>query len=63
MVEMKITTMIKKLGGTKASIARKAGISPQSLSNMVAKNREVLQLSNGDYIVLSEHTVIFKGQR
>lgn len=58
---IKITEMIKKLGGTQAAMAKQAGISPQSLNNMIRQGKEVLQLANGDYIATSKHTVIFKG--
>jgi hypothetical protein len=59
---MKITQMIKQLGGTKTAIAKSANISPQSLNNMVRKGQEVEQLANGDYVLMNSKTVVFKGQ-
>ena len=56
---MKITEMIKKLGGHRATIAKQAGISEQSLNNLVSQKREVLELLDGRFIVVSKQTVVF----
>lgn len=52
--------MIKWLGGNRKEIAKSAGITEQMLNNLVSQDREVLELSNGDYILTSKHTKIFK---
>ncbi len=54
-----IKQMIKKLGGHRATIAKQAGISEQSLNNLVSQKREVLELLDGRFIVVSKHTVVF----
>ena len=51
--------MIKKLGGHRATIAKQAGISEQSLNNLVSQKREVLELLDGRFIVISKQTVVF----
>jgi len=57
---MKITEMIKQLGGNRTVIAKNAGISIQQLNNMVSKDVEVKQLIGGDYIVVRKDAVRFK---
>ena len=57
---MKISEMIKKLGGHRATIAKQAGMSEQQLNNLVSQGREVLKLESGDYILITKKTQVFK---
>lgn len=63
---MKLTKLIKQQGGTKTAFAANARnskgipLSKQSLNNMIMQDREVLELANGDYVLVTKHTVIFK---
>lgn len=51
---------IVKYGGTRKDVAKSAGMSEQMLNNLASQDREVLELANGDYILTSKHTKIFK---
>ncbi len=51
--------MIKKLGGNRAAIAKKAGISIYQLNNAVSKGYEVLELADGRYILVRKNSTIF----
>ena len=57
---MKISQMIKQLGGDITAIAKKAGITPNHLRKMKSVGSEVEQLPNGDYIVVRKDAVRFK---
>ena len=57
---MKIIHMIRWLGGNRKEIAKSANMTEQMLNNLVSQDREVLELANGDYILTSKHTKIFK---
>ena len=57
---MKITELIKKLGVKRSDLAASANMTEQMLNNLVSQDREVLELANGDYILTSKHTKIFK---
>jgi hypothetical protein len=61
--KMKITQMIKQLGGNRAAIAKAAGISIQHLNNMVSKGVEVKELPSGDFIVVRKDATVFKGKK
>ena len=58
---MKITEMIKQLGGNRAAIAEQAEISIQQLNNMVSKNQEVELLQDGTFVAVRSNAVRFKG--
>lgn len=55
-----LVDLVKKLGVKRSDIAKSAGMSEQMLNNLVSQDREVLELANGDYILTSKHTKIFK---
>lgn len=57
---MKLIELIKKLEVKRSEIAKSADISIAQLNNLVSQDREVLELANGDYILTSKHTKIFK---
>ena len=57
---MKLINLIKKLGGNRTAIAKEANMSMHALNNMVHQDREVLELADGNYILVSKHTKIFK---
>lgn len=57
---MKITEMIKQLGGNRAAIAKRAGISIQQLNNMVSKGQEVELLQDGSFVAVRSNAVRFK---
>lgn len=64
---MKLINLIKKMQRkyvhgdlTREDIAQDAGISIYSLNNLVHQDREVLELADGNYILVSKHTKIFK---
>lgn len=56
---MKIIHMIKWLGGDRKEIAKSANISQAQLNNYVSEGREVLELANGDYVLVTTKTKIF----
>jgi hypothetical protein len=56
---MKITEMIKQLGGNRAAIAEKAGISVFQLNNMVSKGQEVELLPDGSFVAVRSNAVRF----
>jgi hypothetical protein len=56
---MKITQMIKQLGGNRAAIAKQAGISIQQLNNMVSKEQEVEILPDGSFVAVRSNAVRF----
>ncbi|WP_428613357.1 hypothetical protein [Pseudoalteromonas sp.] len=57
---MKLINLIKKLGVKRSDLAKSANMTEQMLNNLVSQDREVLELANGDYILTSKHTKIFK---
>ena len=57
---MKLIDLIKKLGIKRSDLAASANMTEQMLNNLVSQDREVLELANGDYILTSKHTKIFK---
>lgn len=57
---MKLTNLIKKLGVKRSDLAASANMTEQMLNKLVSQGREVLELANGDYILTSKHTKIFK---
>ena len=57
---MKLINLIKKLGVKRSDLAASANMTEQTLNNLVSQDREVLELANGDYILTSKHTKIFK---
>lgn len=57
---MKLINLIKKLGIKRSDLAKSANMTEQMLNNLVSQDREVLELANGDYILTSKHTKIFK---
>lgn len=52
--------MVWWFGGCRKDIAASANMTEQMLNNLVSQDREVLELANGDYILTSKHTKIFK---
>ena len=57
---MKLINLIKKLGGNRAAIAKSGDMSLAQLNNLVSQDRELLELADGNYILVSKHTKIFK---
>lgn len=57
---MKLINLINLLGHKRSDLAKSAGMTEQMLNNLVSQDREVLELANGDYILTSKHTKIFK---
>jgi len=57
---MKLINLIKNIGGSRSEIAKSANISLAQLNNYVSEGREVLELANGDYILVTSKTKIFK---
>ena len=57
---MKLIDLIKKLGIKRSDLAASANMTEQMLNNLVSQDREVLELANGDYILTSKHTKIYK---
>jgi hypothetical protein len=57
---MKLINLIKKLGGNRSDIAKSGDMSLAQLNNLVSQDREVLELADGNYILVSKHTKIFK---
>lgn len=56
---MKITEMIELLGGNRAAIAKKAGISIYQLNNAVSKGAEVEQLTDGRFVIVRKDATYF----
>ena len=56
---MKITEMIEKLGGNRAAIAKKAGVSVQQLNNQVSKGVEVVELKDGRFVTVRKNTTYY----
>lgn len=56
---MKIKELIKQYGGA-IPAAKACGASQTTVNTWAHKDREVLELANGDYILVSGRTVIFK---
>ena len=54
-----IKDLLKKHGSTKA-LSFAGSISEAQVRNLKAQGREVERLENGDYILLSKQTIIFK---
>ncbi len=52
--------MIKKLGGHRATIASNNGMSEQQLNNYVSQGREVLELADGRFVLVTGKTKFFK---
>ena len=57
---MKILHLIHWLGGNRTAIAESGDMSLAQLNNLVSQDREVLKLADGNYILVSKHTKIFK---
>ena len=57
---MKITELIKYIGVKRSDLAASGEMTEAQLNNLVSQDREVLELANGDYILTSKHTKIFK---
>ena len=57
---MKLINLIKKLGVKRSDLAASASISLAQLNNYVSDDREVLELANGDYVLITGKTKIFK---
>lgn len=57
---MKLITLIKKLDVKRSDLAKSANISQAQLNNYVSEGREVLELANGDYVLVTSKTKIFK---
>ena len=57
---MRLIDLINLLGYKRSDLAKSAGMTEQMLNNLVSQDREVLELANGDYILTSKHTKIFK---
>ena len=57
---MKITEMIKQLGGNRTAIAKEAGISIQQLNNMVYKGVDVEETKGGYFVVVRKGATYFK---
>ena len=58
---MKLKDLLKqKFSDSTQAAAKAADTSDASMRNFKAQDREVLELANGDYIILSKHTVIIK---
>lgn len=57
---MKLINLIKKLGVKRSDLAKSANISPAQLNNYVSEGREVLELTSGDYVLVTSKTKIFK---
>lgn len=56
---MKLINLIKKLGVKRSDLAKSANISQAQLNNYVSEGREVLELANGDYVLVTSKTKIF----
>lgn len=57
---MKLIDLIKKLGVKRITLAASANISLAQLNNYASQDREVLELANGDYVLITGKTKIFK---
>lgn len=57
---MNIKDMIKKLGGHRATIAKQAGISVQTLNNAVSKGISVEELKDGRFVTVRRDATYFK---
>jgi hypothetical protein len=56
---MKITDMIKRLGGNRTAIAQQANTTVHSLNNAVSKGAEVEQLVDGRYISVNRFNIFY----
>lgn len=56
---MKLINLIKKLGVKRSALAKSANISQAQINNYVSEGREVLELANGDYVLVTSKTKIF----
>lgn len=56
---MKLINLIKKLDVKRSDLAKSANISQAQLNNYVSEGREVLELANGDYVLVTSKTKIF----
>lgn len=59
---MKITEMIKRLGGNRAAIAAQADISVQQLNNQVSNNVTVVELADGRFVTVRKDATYFGEQ-
>ena len=57
---MKLKSLIKQLGGNRAAIAERAGISTAKLNNYVSEGRSVLPLADGGYVLVTANTRVFR---
>lgn len=55
---MKLKTLIKKLGGNRAALAKQWNTTEQQINNWVSQDREVVELASGDFIVINKHSRI-----
>ena len=56
---MKLIALIRKLGVKRSDLAKSADISLAQLNNYVSEGREVLELADGDYVLVTSKTKIF----
>ena len=57
---MKITHMIKQLGGNRAAIAKASNTSEQAINNAVSKGVEVVELKDGRFVAVRKDAVYYK---
>ena len=57
---MKLIELIKRLDVKRSDLAASANISLAQLNNYVSEDREVLELANGDYVLITGKTKVFK---
>ena len=55
---MKLIDLIKKLGGNRAALAKHWNTTEQQINNWVSQDREVVELANGDFIIINKHSRI-----
>ena len=57
---MRLINLIKNINIKRSDLAKSANISLAQLNNYVSQDREVLELANGDYVLITGKTKIFK---
>ena len=56
---MKLNDVIQdKFNGSVIETAKAAGVKAQTIRNFKNQDREVLELKNGGYVVVNQHTVV-----
>jgi transposase-like protein len=55
---MKLIDLIKKMGGNRAALAKKWNTTEQQINNWVSQDREVVELANGNFIIINKHSRI-----